>query len=329
MWNVRGLRLFGLVACMAVALVFTGASQLDAKKPPKPPQIQWQVAIPDENTAGEEGCNLYGNGSSGYVEYENNEAVEVDVFTNVDPETGKSTTRFTLKIAEPGSIGFRDLDFQGCRTYCLEGGEGPCTCQVFPDSDPDGSDCCEVNCCSRNDPDCEATGYVDMKSFMEGPLHPTEGYDSFNLRFIVHEDIEAIPEPSFNAQGELEIHSWTGEADLVWLNLWNTDEILVEGNNDEHNIVCAYWRPLEDVVVERLGADGWKVTVDQCGWEGEENCPENDYGYSEQYIVFWETYYQGIWKPKGKSGKFSLDSEYRWALGGAIPFKFITKWTRK
>ena len=329
MWNVRGARLFGLVACLAVTLVFFGASQLDAKKPPKPPEVQWQVAIPGEGTAGIQGCNLYGAGSAdGYVTFQNVDSVEVDVFTNVDRETGKSTTRFTLKIAESGSIGFRDLDFQGCRTYFLDGGEGPCTCQVFPDSDPNGSDSCVVDCCSRNEDGCEATGFFEMKEFMEGPLHPTEGYDSFNLRFIVHEDIEAISEPTFNEQGELVVHSWKGEADLVWLNLWNTDEIMVDGNNDSHNIVCAYWRPLEDVVVERLGADEWKVTVDQCGWEGEGNCPVNDYGYPEQYIVFWETYYQGIWTPTGKSGKFSLDSEYRWARASATPFKFITKWSR-
>ena len=96
MWNLRGTRLFGLVACLAVVLVLTGASQLDAKKPPKPPEVQWQVAIPSEYTAGEEGCNLYGNGSSDYVAYENNDAVECVTFENlyglIGPESDNVTS---------------------------------------------------------------------------------------------------------------------------------------------------------------------------------------------------------------------------------------------
>ncbi len=79
MWNVRGVRLIGLVTCLAVALIFFGASQLDAKKPPKPPkppEVQWQVAIPGENTAGTQGCNLYGAGNpNGYVTFQNVDSV--------------------------------------------------------------------------------------------------------------------------------------------------------------------------------------------------------------------------------------------------------------
>ena len=173
MWNVRGARFFGLVASLAVALVFFGASQLDAKKPPKPPEVQWQVAIPGENTAGTEGCSLYGAGNpNGYVTFQNVDSVEIDVFTNQDPETKIFYTVFTLTVAEPESIGFQNLDFQGCRTYCDDDGfggclcEGDCLCQYFPPAES-GSDCCPYDCCSRNDPDCNATGYIAMKQFME------------------------------------------------------------------------------------------------------------------------------------------------------------------
>jgi len=320
MWNVRAARLCGLVACLAVALVLFGVSQLDAKKPPKPPEVQWQVAIPDMTEASNQGWNLYvadkfASVNEGFVALQNSETVEVDVFTNRDPETGEYYTVFTLTIAESESIGFLNLDFQGCRSYCLDGGEGPCKCKVFPESD--GIDCCGVNCCSRLDESCEATGFIPMETFMEGSLHPTAGYDHFSLRFIVYTDIDSLDE----VDGSLE-----GDAYLWRLNLWNTDEIMVDGDEFNHNIVCAHWIPLEDVVVERSG-DEWTVTVDQCGLTGD-GCPASDHGYSGRWVAFWETYYQGIWKEKGKSGNFSLDSEYRRAMGSAMPFKFITKWTR-
>jgi len=135
------------------------------------------------------------------------------------------------------------------------------------------------------------------------PYDSAADYDQFSLRFIVDTDIDSL------GAGE----SWEGDAYLWWLNLWNTDEIMEYGNEDFHNIACAYWIPLEYVEVKRSGDNVWTVTVGQRG---------------ESFVVFWETYYQEIWKEKGKSGKMSLDSEYRRALGSATPFKFITKWTR-
>ena len=228
---------------------------------------------------------------------------------------GQPYTVFDLTVAEPKSIGFRNLGFQGCKPYCSQGGEGPRTGQVFLGSK--GQDCCVVDCCSTGDQSC-GTGYWVMQDFMEGQLHPTSGYDHFSLRFIVWTDIDALPDgPTTFAV-----------ADLWRLNLWNTDEVMEAGNESDHNVVGAYWIPLEDVVVERSG-DEWTVTVNQCGFEGVDGCPlSNIEGQITRPIVFWETYYQGILKPIGKSGKFNLDSEYRRAVGSGTHFKFVTKWKR-
>ena len=302
-------------------------------KVPKLEEVVWQVEIPDEDMAeddcihyvfeGQESddCNLYGpgniEGTREWVTFANSETVEVDVFTNQDPETKRYYTVFSLKITEPGSIGFRDLRFAGCRSYCLNGGEGQCTCQVFPGSG--ATDCCEVWCCEPGDLYCGAEGYSVMKNFMEGSLHPTAGYDNFSLRFSVPADIDSLDENN----GVL-----IDNASLWWWNLWNTDEVMVDGDEFDHNVVAAYWIPLEDVVVERVG-DEWTVTVNQCGWPGVDGCPGSDIeGQTTRPIVFWESYYQGIWIPTGKSGKYSLDSEYRRAVGSGTPFKFITKWKR-
>ena len=157
-----------------------------------------------------------------------------------------------------------------------------------------------------------------MKNFMEGSLHPTAGYDHFSLRFIVYEDIDSLEDG---------VHE-VGDAYLWRLNLWNTDEVMEVGAEFNHNVVCAYWIPLEDVVVERFG-DEWTVTVNQCGMPGVDGCPGSDIeGQTSRPVVFWETYYQGFLTPIGKSGKYTIDSEQRWAVASGTPFKFTTKWRR-
>jgi hypothetical protein len=297
---------------------------------PKPQEEVWLVELPDEDMALSDcidhlfegqtsaDCNLYASGSvegPEWVNFVNSENVEVDVSVNKDPETGQTYTVFDLMVAEPNSIGFRNLGFQGCKSYCSQGGEGPCTGQVFPGSL--GQDCCDVDCCTTGDQSC-GTGYWVMRDFMEGSLHPREDYDHFSLRFIVWTDIDALPDGPTNF----------AEADLWRLNLWNTDEVMEGGAESDHNVVGAYWIPLEDVVVERAG-DEWTVTVNQCGFEGVDGCPGSDIvGQTNRPIVFWETYYQGILTPIGKSGKFNLDSEYRWAVGSGTHFRFVTKWKR-
>jgi hypothetical protein len=156
-----------------------------------------------------------------------------------------------------------------------------------------------------------------MKEFMETPAHPRNGYDHFSLRFWVNTDIEAL-----DIGGE----SWEGEGYMWRLNIWNTSDILLTGSEKYHNIEPQWSVPLEGVEVYRSGENEWIITVDQCGVE--DGCPPSQHGHSGRYIAFWETYYQGIEKQKGKSGKTYIDSEYRRALGAATPFKFITKWTR-
>ena len=310
------------------------------------PKVEWVVEIPDEVTAASNDCiqhlfntpeygsqtqgdcNLYASPSSaspltesGWVTFSNSGGNGVHVQTYVDEPTGIPVTRFALTVTEPESIGFRDLGFDGCRSYCLHGGEGPCACQVFPGSD--AIDCCYVDCCEPGDPYCGAEGYQNMKDFMEGSLHPTAGYDYFFLWFNVYEDIDLLEDG---------VHE-VGDAHLARLNLSNTDEVMEFGDEFNHNVVCAHWIPLEDVVVERSGEE-WTVTVNQCGMAGVDGCPGSKYVDSQtnRPIVFWETYYQGIWveKERGKSGKFSpsLDSEYRWAVGTGAAFKFVTKWKR-
>jgi len=301
------------------------------------PNVEWVVEIPDEDMA--EGnciqhlfpnqtsadCNLFAPGNieetPEWVTFSNSGGNGVHVQPYVDESTGLPATRFALTVGEPESIGFRDLGFDGCRSYCLHGGEGPCTCRVFPGSD--GIDCCYVDCCQPGDPYCGAQGYQNMKDFMVGSLHPTAGYDYFFLWFNVYEDIDLLEDG---------VHE-VGDAHLGRLNLVNTVEVMEDGDEFDHNVVAAYWIPLEDVVVERSGEE-WTVTVNQCGMAGVDGCPGSKYVDSQtnRPIVFWETYYQGVWveEERGKSGKFSpsLDSEYRWAVGTGAAFKFVTKWKR-
>ncbi|MCK4789514.1 MAG: hypothetical protein KAV87_37580, partial [Desulfobacteraceae bacterium] len=155
-----------------------------------------------------------------------------------------------------------------------------------------------------------------MKEFMEKYNHPSWGYDHFSLRIIVYYDIEAM-----------EIGSSVDNLDgYMWkLNIWNTGDTLLSGDEKYHNIVCDYRFPLEGIEVERSGENEWTITVDQCGVNVEGSCPTE---LSGRYIVFNETYYQGVEKQKGKSGRTYIDAEYRKAVGSATAFKFITKWTR-
>ncbi len=318
-------KLLILLIFLSVALVFAGVNFLEADKPDKPPgkkppKWEWKVAIPNEEEAAESGCNLYGNNGT----YENNEFVEVKYWTFEDKDTGEFHSIFSLKIENtqkgisdnPGdySVGFRDLQFIGCKSYCFLGGEGPCRCWVFPNYSLSGVDCCEVDCSGQGSPD-----YWVMKEFMETSAHPRDGYDHFGLRFWLNTDIEAIE------TGD----TWEGEGYLWWFNIWNTSDILLTGNEKYHNVVPQSSIPLEGVEVYRSGENEWEITIDQCGlYVAGGECPPSAYGHTGRYIVFWETYYQGIEKPIGKSGKSKIESQTRRALGGATEFKFFTKWTR-
>ncbi len=333
------LKLFGLVAFLTAALIFVGIDYLEGKKPPK---WEWKVGIPDETLAGREdfNCNLYGHSPTanedleGYIAYEKNDFVDVEYWTSEDKDTGEIHSTFSLELENTEkdnpmgtgdySIGFRDLQFTGCKTYCSQGGEGTCRCWVFPNYSLTGVDCCTPNCCGRIDPNaeppCNSDGFEVMKDFMEDNAHPSFGYDHFSLRIIAYCDVEAI---ALDESVKVDGYMWR-------INVWNTGDTLLEGNEDYHNIVCAYWILLEDVLVKRSGENEWIITVDQCGFhnpDGGNSC-FSKYGHSGRYIVFWEYYNQGIEKPIGKSGKSKIDSEKRWALGAATPFKFITKWTR-
>lgn len=330
-------KLFGLLIFLSLVLVFAGVDFLEGKKPgKKPPKWEWKVGIPDETLAEQEdfNCNLYGHSptanedSEGYITYEKNDFVDVEYWTSEDKDTGEIHSTFSLKLEnsekgisdDPGdySIGFRDLQFTGCKSYCYLGGEGPCRSWVFPNysSTPEGVDCCEVDCSGTG-----SGGYWVMKEFMQNNAHPSFGYDHFSLRIIVYYDIEAMD--TGNSVDNIEGYMWR-------MNIWNTEDTLLSGDEEYHNIICQYSIPLEGVLVERSGENEWKITVDQCGYHDPDtnNCPSLLTNNSGRYIAFWEFYNQGIEKPIGKSGKSSIESERRWALGAATAFKFITKWTR-
>jgi len=326
-------KLFGLLIFLSVVLVFAGVNFLEGKRPgKKPPKLEWKVGIPDETLAAGLECNLYGNSSDlseeEYLIYERNDFVDVEYWTSEDKDTGEIHSTFSLKLEntekgisdDPGdySIGFRDLQFIGCKSYCYLGGTGDCRCWVFPNysSPPEGVDCCDVDCSGPG-----SGGYWVMEEFMKNNAHPSFGYDHFSLRIIVYYDIEAMGIGS--SMDNIDGHMWK-------INVWNTGDTLLPGDEKYHNIICQYSIPLEGVLVERSGENEWKITVDQCGKHDPEtnNCPSLLTNNSGRYIAFWEYYNQGIEKPIGKSGKSSIKSEPRWALGAATAFKFITKWTR-
>jgi hypothetical protein len=312
------LKLFGLVAFLTAALIFVGIDYLEGKKPPK---WEWKVEIPNELDAETLGCNLYGNNEI----YENNDFVDVGFSTYEDKDTVEFHSTFSLKIENtqkgisslPGyySIGFREVEFRGCKSYCYLGGTGPCRSWVFPNYGLTGVDCCEPLCSGPGSPDIWV-----MKEFMEESAHPRDGYDHFSLRFWVYTDIEAIEIDDY----------WKGEGYMWRMNVWNTDDTLLTGSEKYHNIMCQYTIPLEEVLVERLGENEWMITVDQCGEhiQGENDCESLLTNNSGRYIAFWEFYYQGIEKQRGKSGKSYIEPVGRRALGGSTAFKFITKWTR-
>jgi hypothetical protein len=333
-------KLFGLLIFLSLVLVFAGVNFLEGKKPAskpgnKPPKWDWKVEIPNVVMAIDEDCNLYGNPHGnkipevpGFITYENNEFVEAKYWTYEDRDTGEFHSIFALQIENtekdisnsPGhySIGFQNVHFYGCKSYCYLGGEGPCRCFVFPNN-PQGQDCsggagCDP--CGCTGPESE--GYWVMKNFMEQNNHPCYGYEQFQLRFWVYTDIEAMEE------GE----TWVGDGYMWRIMLWNTGDTLMTGYEKYHNITTDSRFPLENVEVFKSGENEWIITVDQCGTPLDGACPPSEHGISGRYVVFNEKYYQGVEKQKGKSGRTYIDAEYRKAVGAATAFKFITKWTR-
>jgi hypothetical protein len=304
----------GLLVILTVTLAFAAIYSVEAKKPPK---WEWTVSIPGLAEAEYEACNLYAVSpeealEDGYITYKNNGFVDVDFWKYEDDDAGEVHSTFVLTIEntdksidDPGlySIGFRDVRFTGCKSYCYNGGEGPCRCYVLPNYGLNGEDCCESDCVG---PEGDNKNWV-MTEFMESEAHPSYGYREFSLRFWVYTDIESMnPGETRTVDG----YMWR-------LNIWNTGEVLLDGSEDFHNIVCDPAWPLKDVDVYRSGENEWIITVDQNG-----TVP---YG---PFIIFGEMYQQGIEKTRGKSGKTYIDSEERYAIKAATPFKFITKWTR-
>jgi len=259
-------KLFGLLIFLSVVLVFAGVNFLEGKKPvKKPPKWEWKVGIPNLAMANGDGCNLYANPHGNplnapengeYIIYENNDFVDVDSWTSEDKDTGEIHYTFSLKLenTEKGisdsagyySVGFQEVMFRGCKSYCFLGGTGPCLSWVFPNYSypPAGVDCCVVNCSGPGSPD----NWV-MKEFMETSAHPRDGYDHFSLRFWVNKDIEAIAIDG----------SWEGEGYMWKMNVWNTDDTLLSGDEKYHNIICQYSIPLEGVLVERSGENEWNM----------------------------------------------------------------------
>lgn len=310
-------KLFGLLIFLSLVLIFVGIDYLEGKKPPK---WEWKVGIPNFTEALSEGLNVYGNSpvnSGSYAVYEENDYVDMTFNSSEDSNTGGFTYRLWLKIYntnrdidEPGdyTIGFHNLAFGPGGTYCehFYEGEEPCPlccCGVFPPY----LDC--VPC--YNEGGC--TGSNCLEPFMNGYNHPSWGYEFVVMRMYIYCDHELEP-------GE----SATTEARMWQFDIRNTTAPLPNGNDDYHNIYHPYNdRLLEGVAIERSG-DGntWTVFVNQDGSDSE-LYPEKDKSF-----LFREFYYQGVYREKGKSGKYVLDSEDRNVLGARTPFKFISRWTR-
>jgi len=310
-------KLFALLVVLSAALVFGGINSIKGKKPPK---WDWKIEIPTYDTAQTLLCSVYGNSptyNDGYAVFEENDYVNMTFESSEDSNTGDIIYHLWLKIYntnkdidDPGdySIGFCNLAFAEGKTYCEYFYEGDppcptCCCCVFPHN-PEGTPCYSVDGCTG--PNC-------FGAFMNGYRHPSFGYEYVVMRMYIYCDTELLP-------GE----SATTEARMWQFDIQNTTAPLPNGNDDYHNIYHPYQdQLLEDVTIER-SEDGntWTVFVNQDG------TPSSLYPGMFKTTLFREFYYQGVYKEKGKSGKYVLESEDRIVLGARTPFRFMTKWTR-
>lgn len=315
MRKLSSLKSFGFLSILMGAFVVVGINYLESKESLK---WDWIVEIPNLAEAQNEGLNLYGYDNR---IYERNDFVAVDVRRQEDGETGEIYYAFLLKIDNTEKdksnsygyywIGFRNLAFAWCINYYDMGGEGPCRCCVFPNSQySKGISCSELRCGGFG-----GTGYKCIENFLTSHKHPSWGYDHVSITMHIYCDIEAIPTPG----------SVITECYMRRLNIWNTAETLEKGYEDYHNIECHYVFPLEDVEVIR-SEDGntWTVIVDQDGGPSKREDMIGKY----KLLAFRESYFQGIKKTSGKSGREFISSEYHGALGGRTIFRFKSIWTR-
>ena len=310
-------KVFILLIFFAVILVFAGINLLEAKKPPK---WEWKIEIPTSGT--DPSLNVHGDSPTidgAYAVFKENDFVKMDVQRSEHSETGEIFYHVYLRVysnSEGYSIGFKNLDFRGCQIGCDD-----CWCCVFPPAELP----VEVPC-SELEPNCfgvGGTGYTCMEDFMEND-HPNWGYEVIAIRMYIFCDIEndlvLPPGSSVTADGQM----WS-------FDIWNTEAPLIEGNEEYHNIVCRYLHyqydegvnNLEDVEIRR-SPDGntWTVIVNQDGTSS--SIPDLDY----KLLGFREFYKQGVYKERGNSGKYFLESENRIALAARTVFKFESKWTR-
>jgi len=320
-------KLFGLLIFLSLVLVFAGVNFLEGKRPVKkpgnkPPKWDWKIEIPNYTVAEDKGLNVYGNSptySDGYAVYEKNDSVQMDVQRHEDSETGDVIYHIYLRVYNNNigySIGFDNLAFVGCKIG--SGCENPWCC-VFPPAElPLEMPCSGLDCPDNNN---SGTSYMCMQNFLQGYDHPSAGYEVIAIRMYIFYDIETI-EPG---------HSETADGQMWQFDIWNTSAPLINGNEEYHNIVCKYLHHdydegvnnLEDVEIHR-SADGntWTVIVNQDG--SPSSYPDLDH----KLLGFRESYQKGVYKEKGKSGKYVLDSKTCTALAARTVFKFESKWTR-
>jgi hypothetical protein len=317
-------KLFGLLIFLSLVLVFAGVNFLEGKKPGnKPPKWDWKVGIPEKYFVSDNpdlSLNVYGNSpvmSGGYAVFEKNDFVQMGVQRTEHRETGDIIYHIYLRVYnnnEGYSIGFNNLAFVGCQIG--SGCENPWCC-VFPPAELPGEvPCSELNCSGIG-----STGYECMEDFLEGYDHPSWGYEVIAIRMYIFCDIEAIPAG----------HSVTADGQMWQFDVWNTSAPLINGNEEYHNIVCKYLhydydegvKNLEDVEIHRSD-DGntWTVIVNQDG--SASSYPDLDY----KLLGFRESYQKGVYKEKGKSGKYVLDSKTCTALAARTVFKFESRLTR-
>jgi len=286
----RGVRSVTLVLFLIPVLAFLGSNAAEAKKKPKPPpptQWNWQVEIPPCW-----GSNMCAEGENTYADTGAEDGVWVDVTKTGSRGGTESQFGFAVFKCEPGEACYPndtpdrvtlwgiELD----QDWVLDEGP-PCEFPLHPNP---GASC----------PDTNPAGC--MECFVNG-RHPYWGGDNR----LVHDldnryfSFDLTVRGDFN---EIEIGETVVSSGHLTMELFNTRDILVNGDEDDHFVYSHVDLPGDStgyIEIERLTKHSWQVAVSV-----------NEVGKVDPRMLVVEGYV-GCWKLNRKN---KCVWEYKWPI---------------